>query len=270
MRLEKKQVNPILKFEALEDYQFFRKELYVAAGYKNYIMMAVGGCGGRSGKCSGSNSNTYAQPAGGGGAGSIMKVGALSDLAPSVGMWVASAGAKGANTGDNVKAGDGETGGHTQWLDGTTPTVEARGGWGGIGGRVDYRTGGVVANILRSFGGQGGNNSAGLGAGGQGGNVVSDDPPEAGTWAVAGAVSGGVGGGGGQGQLNANSDVVWNQKDGASGAVGTYGTDAVGETFDAQEGGAGGGADVFPVTGVHEVYGGGEGKHNGVVVIKVS
>lgn len=263
MRMQKHQVDPVKKITATGS---FDRSLYCMAGYLNYEVMCVGAAGGKSGNASG---NTEPQSIvygnGGGGGGVAVGSGALKDLSKTTPCTIGVAGSDGANANYNVSAGSGGKGGDT-----TFESLIAEGGDGATGGKIGTTT------FNSGKGGDGGSNSNGVGSGGVGGSsgyysgigltvLNGDSLPTDGT-AVA---SGGVGGGGGRGRMVKNGTTIRECSDGADGSVSYYQAPGASVSGDLK-GATGGGANIEPLTGTEEYYGGGAGNQNGIVVLLMS
>ena len=275
MRVQQTQAPPLLKFTSPGTF-YFDRTAFIAAGYTNYELMVVGAAGGRAGDARGDAPTNINRVfgAGGGGGGSIKASGLLTSLSSITTLVVGSTGSIGAVGGEAVKAGDGGDGGNSSF-----GSLVAYGGKGATGGKVSDE--GVIAShptySLPSIGGDGGGNSGSYGAAGDGGEqgyshrVGSDyvyEPavnPTNGT----GTVNGGCGAGGGGGRFTSGGTIKNQADPGANGAVGS-GFDSSGGSPVGNNGGTGGGANIQPITGVAEYFGGGTGYLDGVVVIKLS
>lgn len=271
MRLDKTQLgSPIKKYTASST---FKRDLYIMAGYTTYDVMCVGGSGGQCGTKTGAGQTMY--PAGGGGGGSIMARGPLSDLPSSVTVTV---GAKGADS----SSGNGSDGGTSRI--GTGVEAWSIEGYGGHGADVaSYFSGPELQKgWTPAIGGSGGSNSESYGDVGDGGHCAGWSQNSFGVMNTYGAtvatagladpvVNGNGGGGGGGGGRGRFEDAGGNGTDStaASGANGSNG-EGFGHTGQAAAGsvgGCGGGANLVLVTGVNEYYG---SDGPGVVAIKVS
>ena len=286
MRLQKTQVNPVKEYTTPGVVEF-KPDLYIMAGYKEYDATIIGACGGRAGyaqtdaKKDGDKAVSYG---GGGGGGGLLRLHStlisLKDLGVAINVAVGAAGATGANGGADAKAGDGGDGGQSSlyaWV--------AYGGEGGIGGDYNstvYSPPTVNTDLIdvttRPRGGNGGGNSAGLGAGGVGGlgamyempasgvpNDTASVAPTTGTYVAGGVapvIGGGKGGGGGNGRV---TDFGTGQSSPRAGTAGSSGSPLSGAGGPAatNEGGYGGGAELLDAS--DNFFGGGIGNRNGAV-----
>jgi len=231
----------------------FSRDLYMHAGYTHVGVALVGGAGGRGGD-SVKNADNSVWGAGGGGGGSLILNIDLKDLpVPGTLASAGVAGTHGANVASGVLGVAGTAGGDSTFMSWT-----AFGGKGGGGGKVDYDVHlGGSGNL--SDGGDGGDNSLGLGTVGQGstGTNISTTPnhtvPTAGV-AEAGGQIGGGGGGGGTGKARTNAQTNFAGEAGKAGNVG-WTLDHAGGPMVASKGGDGGGADIQVISGAHEYYG---------------
>lgn len=242
MRIDKSQIKTIEKLVNGQSGQF-RRTPAIQAGFKTIDAMCIGGSGGYLAAAA----NAY-YGAGSGGGGSAMWRGNIKDLAEITNYG---AGQKGADSGSPyIAAADG--------------TYSYFGGvWGGGGkGASGIQPGWGNSDVYASIGGEGGGNSWGVGAGGNGGNApftwgglgYGGQAPTNGSWVdLGGGNGGGKGGGGGAGQSN-RAGYTGAATSGAYGSVPTAQgppTTWLGGSY----GGQGGGADLFPHTGAHEIYG---------------
>lgn len=266
MRPDKSQYGPtLIKYTATG--QFVDRNRALMFGYRNYEMFLVGAAGGYSGQASGATYQgtftTYAAAPGGGGC--LHLAGKIIDLSTVENVTVGLAGANGSSTSTvGVKAGDGVVGGNTSFKG-----HSAYGGLGGVGDRWNKGPSGHPDSYnSKGYGGHGGGNSAGLGAGGVRGSggwyyhsadtgstsTTVSVVPTAGTFVVGGTapvVGGGKGGGGGTGDNTAVPGDV--PRAGATGASSAH--SAAGGPINVSVGGSGGGADLFDFTGIVEYYG---------------
>lgn len=260
---------------------------YLAMGYTNFDVIAIGGGGGMGGGIDTANTGTLIRSYGGaGGGGGIQRVkGLLSALPAAVPIVVGQGGAPGVEDPANVGlTTDGGDGGYSSF---NGNTCEASGGKGGK--RVQSNSHTVTTQANGGDGGVGGSQIAGGGGkGGTAGTPAAGGPGVAGTSGADGTWNGSVGSGGG----------------GGAGGVGTYGARATenpataggrgaynpGDTsvsvlgglpsLDQETGassimpGFGGGAKATPVNGLPYAYGSSEPTHKagdaGVVVIKLT
>lgn len=229
MRLDKSQVKPVILYESSSPSTAFNRLVPIMAGYKNYEVIMVGAAGGYSGDCSDGGSVLRTWRAGGGGGGLLKLAGTLASLADSTPIGVGVAGTDGADhLQEDVQAGSGTDGGASFF-----GAHQAYGGKGAIGGRYHVT---VTQNLnINEEGGDGGGNSAGLGAGGVGGICAEEDfsmpgdtraavLPTDGTYVVGGVapvVGGGVGGGGGTGRVKEISTGAGDPKGGSTSQVGS-------------------------------------------------
>lgn len=266
MRLQKNQVASLYQYKTAGSFAFFERSLAIMAGYKTFDAIVVGAAGGW-----GVSTHTRACGGGPGGGGTIRLQGSLLSIPENTPVVVGAVGADG--FGPNYADSTGMTGGTS-----SLSTFEAYGGVGGGYGRWA-----PTSFSYSGDGGNGGGNSAGLGSAGVGGSGAGEDflggghshnatSSTAGAYAAGGSglvVAGGKGGGGGCGKFD--GDVV-----DTSARVGSTGNNTVladtGGAAVSDKGGAGGGANLNPVTGVDEYYGTKiAGKHGqGAVVIKLS
>jgi hypothetical protein len=263
MRMQTTQVNPKQKITASTT---FDRALYCMAGYVNFQVLCVGAAGGKAGIAWG-NDDSVVGGSGGGGGGYILGSGKLADLDQVTSCTVGVAGSDGAVGVYNTSAGSGTDGGDT-----TFDTFVAYGGHGASGGKVSS-TGGRTG----SSGGDGGSNSGAYGSAGLGGfsgsyamsplpahYVDGYDPTDG-----AGTSNGGRGGGGGGGKFQDGTTLKHSASDGAYGAQGTV-YEAPPAAAASPYGGTGGGANLEPITGVEEYYGGGVGSKNGAIALLMS
>jgi hypothetical protein len=271
MKLDKSQVNAgsdTYAFKAAGSYSFKDRDLAIMAGYTKYEAFLVGAASGFGGNAigkSGTNGDGITLYGGGAsGGGSLRLMDTLLAMAASEPIVVGDAGTDGADKNDNTTAGIGTAGGNTTFRGysayGGTPTPNG-------GARINGNANGYAAG---GGGGNGGGNSANLGTGGLG----SD--PNGASWSTSGTpsgyagtnagtgyfqaggtppvVGGGFGGGGGRGNLTGIfTGVSYTSSPGATGNNTAYA--CTGASSVSNKGGAGGGADLFPITGVHEYYG---------------
>jgi len=291
MRPPKTQFKSIFIFnDPLVAQVFWDRRYSMMAGYTDYDVFIVGAAGGRSGDAWGEVSSDRAYASGAGGGGSLRLKGKLSALALDVSIiGVGAEGAAGATSASNeAPAGHGQAGGSSVFQNGVI--YEAHGGGGALGADFNITTSSDFT--AAGEGGDGGGNSAGLGAGGVGGRATKSDPdgdvagtaPSIGTWAVGGVapvVGGGHGGGGGPGKVKvAGRGLIappYAGSDGTSGAP-TWCT-GFGGAPGTNGGGDGGGAgigDFLPGVPLEaaDIYGSGQSaapnNPGGVVCIKVS
>lgn len=245
----------------------FDRRMPIQAGLTGYDVMLVGASGGYGGRSYHNNSN-YCYGAGPGGGGMIRAQGALVDLPDDVMTLVSGVeGSNGSDTGNASRGGMGSVGG-----DSSFNGLVAYGGKGGQGGRVDFSSSlGTTANLAN--GGDGGQNSLGVGSGGAGSegeatNVFPNHTPATQGLAVA---TGGYGGGGETGRARGNGNDLFDAKVGKAGNVGE-GYDSPGGSVSSNRGGGGGGADISPITGstVEEYYGTVASEPKGVAYLKLT
>lgn len=267
MRLDRSQVPSLIRYNPVGTViplpqQHFRKALYLQAGYTNFDVMCVGGAGGFSGRCV-SHVDYITYESGGGGGGSIRYAGLLSELPDDVIIRVALAGSDGADAGDNDYGENGWEGGRTEFWH-----MVAEGGWGGWGGTIDRMSGGTSWSDAE---------------GGDGGGAWSDfnEYPTPGTGGPNNGGAGNVevavttvtgGGGGGQARTKINKVTQHTAGDGGAGASTDPNYTCPGQDTTSSMGGAGGGVNLKPITGVDEFVGSRAPgcNPNGVVIIKLS
>lgn len=285
MRPQKDQFTDPLVYKYTAAGSFDKRNKALMFGFTQYDAILVGAAGGYGGQATSSSYiATYtAFRAGGGGGGMLRLQDSLAKLALSEPITVGAVGAAGANSTNDGQAGNGGNGG--------TTTFKGQSAYGGGGGKgAKWKTGPAYHKDKSIYptndGGAGGGNTAGLGAGGVGGtggyyyhavdtgttSTSVSTSPTAGTYVAGGTapvIGGGKGGGGGPGD---NTGVAGDApRAGADGANGSA-YDTPGGGVITSHGGAGGGADLFELTGVHEYYGSNiSGKNpGGAVVIKIS
>lgn len=252
MRPQKSQIPDRIKFGVTPG-TLWDRSLAMHAGYTNFTVAVVGAAGGRGGNSTKNADNTI-WGAGGGGGGSFMLNGKLKDLSgPNTLVIVGAAGAHGADKPVGTKGASGLAGGLSSFYEWT-----AFGGQGGTGGDLDYSSQ-LGGSGFVSDGGDGGDNSLGLGNVGQGaiGNNVSNSPAvvsaTGGTSEVQVQIGGG-GGGGGAGRAVTNGQTNAGATKGAAGNQG-FTLDHAGGASVGSKGGDGGGANVTLATGTAEYYG---------------
>lgn len=286
MKLDKSQVQSLYEYKAAGAFNFVNRDLALMAGYTTYQALLVGASGGQSGQATGSGywSGSIIRKNAPGGGGSLKLQESIKNLTVNEAITVGAAGGDGTSTSNNTVATAGATGG--------TSTFHGHSAYGGEGGQSnDFSTSSGFESAYSGGGGDGGGNSANLGTGGVGssGGYHQNDPggspdfsssslPTTGTYVAGGTapvVGGAKGGGGGAGDNEAASGDAG--RAGATGANTDFaaagGATTAGTGGDlGSHGGAGGGADLFPLTGVHEYYGNKiTGKNSqGAVVIKLS
>lgn len=273
MRLDKSQMQgqTLKKFT---DDGTFNRDLFVMAGFTTFEAFLVGAAGGGSGNV-GKAQVSMQYSCGGGGGGTLHLLGKLTDIPSKTAIVVGKAGANGSNEGipgpSDTTPVDGKDGGTTSF-----DTHQAFGGKGANGGRW----GSDSYLVENSVGGDGGGNSAGLGAGGVGGKASSSSSsnnstaPTVGTFVAGGTypvVGGGKGGGGGPGEAWFQFSKMASPKAGAAGSDGSVWMNN-GQPAGNHAGGTGGGAYLEPLLGVVERYGSDpvDGSSDGVVVVKIS
>lgn len=282
MRLDKSQVPSLIKFTSGSG--DFNRDLHIMAGYRRYDVLCIGGAGGPSGNAVVSNGLAgTAYGSGGGGGGTILAWGRLSDLAQLTPYSVGAVGTNGSNsTGHGNRAGAGGAGGDSVF----GPYSGLKGG-AAAGSFYD----GQMSIARWDFGvaGGGGSNSAGLGTAGLGGGdrgggsapgTENPQAPTAGTWAfgspdpvTGGVIGGGGGGGGGCGGVaegHGTPDHVPTQS-GAGAGPSEYPTPG-GPPVSNKGGGGGGGNFAIFTAGTSEYYGSNQPGHNpgGLVALKFS
>jgi len=260
MRLDKSQIPDTVKITATSKINLAP---YAMAGYVHADVMLVGALGGRAGYSQKSGAGTV-YGAGGGGGGAVrrkLRIGEVVARAFSGGpaqCIIGTAGTKGA---DRVGTGDdGTNGGNTQF-----DTLVAYGGEGASAG------GWSLSHPIPSNGGDGGSNKwtnpdnpseiVVLGEPGIGGL-----PSTTGMWedrfyeGGEGDGGGGGGGGGGTGGILQSGDLTGDPDPGkpgnsltSGGSGATYGP---GGAVSGRFGGFGGGANIKPIIGTDEYYGG--------------
>jgi collagen type III alpha len=248
MHIDKSQIKDFLQITTGS--ATLRRTPALQAGFKTYAAMAVGGAGGRNTQLA-----EIHRGAGGGGGGCVRVSGNIKDLPETIPMAV---GAKGADA-----SGSAATGGQSNF-----GTAIAYGGDGAnaIVGAPDFPGQPEDNDAIASYGGEGGGNSFGVGAGGMGGigRYVwngTEHPrslPTNGTYVdLGGGNGGGRGGGGGAGRSGRNS-ILSDPSGGSYGSVGGP-QGAPGGVIDSHYGGFGGGADMSSIPGAAGHYGGGNG-----------
>lgn len=273
MRLQPAQVNPVTKVIGGDPVTYWDRRLLMHAGYRYFDAIMVGGSGGYGGR-SYKNSGLYSYGAGPGGGGCLRIRGKLTDLTSDATLIGAgSVGANGSDQTTPTAGGTGGTGGTSNFY-----AWQAFGGKGGGGGDTSYSAS-LGDSYTISDGGDGGDNSLGLGSPGVGSEGGLDSTAPNHTAATSGvyAVSGGNGGGGGGGGESGKADSASSASPyaGAAGKTGNVYTPdnitGIAGLVTSNKGGAGGGANISDVTGgPNEYYGGyaAGSEPKGVVYVK--